>query len=163
MKVIEILDEAQTPAQKAAKAKSAKRMAAQKGNFDKSMAFSLMGSLAKIIKKHAKGDDWDYNKSYLDQGLVYTGKDDDMAHNMIDAIIGDMYGYFVDGSMKERVRVKRSTRMAGDQEQEVYTVMPMGTFTHPMGIKRKKADSQLEFFKFIDKPALGVLFSNIPR
>ena len=163
MKVTEILNEAQTPAQKAAKAKSAKRLKAQAGNFDKSTAFSLMGSLAKIIKKHAKGDDWDYHKSYLDQGLDYTGKDVSTANKVIDAIIGDMYGYFVDGSPKDRVRVKHSERVAGNETQDVYTVVPMGKFTHPMGLKRIKQESQLEFFRFKQKPSLGVLFSNIPR
>ena len=163
VKVTEILNEAQTPAQKAKTAKAAKRMAAQAGNFDKKMAFSLMGSLAKIIKKHAKGDDWDYHKSYLDQGLDYTGTDTETANKVIDAIIGDMYGYFVDGSAKDRVMVKHSDRVAGNETQDVYTVIPMGKFTHPMGMRRIKQQSQLEFFRFKQKPSLGVLFSNIPR
>ena len=69
------------------------------------------------------------------------------ANKVIDAIIGDLYGYFVDVPMKERTQVKKSTRTVGQQKQEVYTVKP------------SKADSQIEFFKFMDKPELGVLIN----
>ena len=69
---------------------------------------------------------------------------------VIDEIIGDIYGYFVDVPMKERTQVKKSKRTIGNVKQEVYTVNPHG------------AKPQIQFFKFLTSPELGVTI-DIPR
>ena len=128
---------------------SDKRKAIQQGGLTKDVAFSIKKDLAKIVKKRYNSKEWKYNTHFLDQGLQYKGDNIDKANKVIDDTIGDLYGYFVDVPMKERVRVKKSTRTVGTHEQEVYTVTPT------------KAEPQIEFFKFKDKPELGILFHKV--
>jgi hypothetical protein len=124
-----------------------KRKAIQLGNVSKDIAFAIGNDLAKIIKKHINDKDWKYDKHFLDQGIRYKGEDTKAANKTIDAIIGDIYGYFVDVPKKEVTRVKKGTRIVGGENQEVYTIKP------------QDAKTQIEFFKFLEKPALGIMIN----
>jgi len=128
---------------------SNRRKMIQQGNFSKDVAFAVRGDLEKIIKKHIDKD-WKYNKHYLDQGIQYKGEDVKAANKVIDAIIGDLYGYFIDVPKKEITRVKKTTRTVGNDQQEVYTITP------------QDGKPQIEFFKFKNKPELGSIM-NVAR
>jgi len=126
---------------------SDRRKMIQQGNFSKNVAFAIRGDLEKIIKKHINDKEWTYNKQFLDQGVQYKGEDVNAANKVIDTIIGDLYGYFIDIPKKEITRVKKTTRTVGTDQQEVYTVTP------------QEGSPQIEFFKFKNKPELGILMT----
>lgn len=139
MKLGEITEGVVTPLER--------RQAIQQGDFSKNIGFAIKNDLSKIIKKHIDTN-WKHNTNFLDQGIQYTGDDAPAANKVIDAIIGDVYGYFIDIPRKLVTRVKKSTRTLNGSSQTVYTVTP------------RDSSSQIEFFKFDDKPEMGVIILN---
>lgn len=125
------------------------RLAVQQGNISKSVAFKVSTDLAKIIKKHINTD-WKYSKQYLDQGIEYIGEDTAEANKVVDIIIGDIYGYFSDGNRRDRSQVKDMMRAIGEAKQKVYYVNPVN-----------EAKPQIEFFKFLNKPAMGININKV--
>lgn len=97
----------------------------RKGELDKSTAKEMLKELDKIIAKYAKGDDYEFSKNFLDRGVVYNGTDTKAAEKVADKIIGDLYGYFLDGlSRRAQMQIKKSNRKIGKISQEVWEVRP---------------------------------------
>lgn len=106
------------------------RLAIQSGTVDKTMGFALRSTFKKIIEKHTTGSNWEIKQSFLDTGLYYTGEDVQEVVPAMQAIIGDLYGFFQNGPKREITRVVKED----DDISVTYVVKPVD------------APSQIQFF-----------------
>ena len=116
----------------------------QKGEASWKDSLAIKDNILKLVKSNIKQskDDWTIHsevKYPISFGLQYTGNDTHYAQTVLDKLIGDVYGYFVDGPVKQRTRTKN---VVNNNEQIKFVVTP----THTPGKPDTKKDDQISFW-----------------